>query len=241
MPNTPYAISLVNGDSGTPLVNEDTDEQLFAGKTYLEVFKLRLRINTFNEHDKPNHTFFAVLTDHQINRDTGKAWMKVFKEEGFEFLRTIDNSVYTGPALHKDGVHVASRKSHIFALFRNIGRGSIEDPYTPPKAWTDLPSPLNESGGETWEYLMKGLASVGLVGADLAKLTRNDHTKLWLKLPALKFYELSELLAEKIPVWLAGERSKNPQRKYNQSQQKAKASSSPWSKPVAAPALPDQQ
>lgn len=138
-PNSKASIELVSGDGGGSTGK-------FAGPTYHDIFKTRIRIGTFSTNDMPNHAFFAVLTDQQINGTYGKAWLKILKEEGFEFLRTQDNSVYTGAQL--DG-STSSHPNYIFALFRNITNSKIIDPMTPPKAWTDLPSVTPES----WELV----------------------------------------------------------------------------------------
>lgn len=119
-------------------------ETLFAGPTYEDIFKQRIRIGTFSGEDMPNHVFLAVLTAEQIAGRKGKKWLEILKREGFEFIRTTDNSVYTGKSIPKTfDTKVSSHSNYIFGLFRNISSGLIKDPFTPPKAWTDLPDPYN--------------------------------------------------------------------------------------------------
>lgn len=137
-PDQKASIELVNGDNGFPL--SKNGKYLFAGKTYHEIFRLRLRIGTFSSKNMPNHGFIAVLTDEQIRGGCGKKWLKILRDEGFEFIRTVDNSVYSGDRLADEG-EVSSHPNHIFGLFRNVGQGAISDPFTPPKPWTDLKPP----------------------------------------------------------------------------------------------------
>src|SRR3546814_7281931 len=71
----------------------------------------------------------------------GKSWLKILKEEGFEFLRTVDNSVYSGSSVIEsatDGANKSSHKNYLFGLFRNIGTGYVGNPYKSPTEWTKL-------------------------------------------------------------------------------------------------------
>lgn len=137
-PDAKASIQVVSGDGGGGLMKDN--ELAFLGKTYREIFWNRLKINTFNLGEKPNHAFFAVLTSQQLAGDIGRQWLAILKEAGFEFLRTTSNAVYTGAetvAKHsmKD---TGSHDNYIFALFLNIGSRHVADPFMPPKAWTDL-------------------------------------------------------------------------------------------------------
>ena len=143
-PDAAASIQIVSGDAGTPMMKNG--ELVFAGKTYREIFETRLRITTFNTSDMPNHAFFAVLTQEQIDGNFGKKWLAILREHGFEFVRTVSNSVYTGPTVGSGGT---PHPNHIFGLFRNIGKGAIADPFTPPAAWTALPEPKSDL--EIWE------------------------------------------------------------------------------------------
>lgn len=134
-PDTKASIQIVSGDSGTPILDK-AGKELFVGPTYRDIFNTRIRIGTFGQNDMPNHVFLAVLTQEQIDGAHGKKWMAILKEAGFEFIRTTDNSVYTGANVLTS---VSPHPNHIFGLFRNIGGSAIKDPFTPPKAWTDLP------------------------------------------------------------------------------------------------------
>src|SRR3546814_13991524 len=121
---------------------------LFLGPTWHDIFKQRLRINTFDTKDKPNHGFLVVLTDWQLKNEPGKSWLKILKEEGFEFLRTVDNSVYSGSSVIEsatDGANKSSHKNYLFGLFRNIGTGYVGNPYKAPTEWTKLEQVVPEA------------------------------------------------------------------------------------------------
>src|SRR3546814_2376648 len=60
-PDDKASISVVNGDGGFPMM--DGKGVLFLGTTWHDLFKQRLRINTFDTKDNPNHGFLVVLTD----------------------------------------------------------------------------------------------------------------------------------------------------------------------------------
>lgn len=196
-PDAKSSIQLVDGDGGNPIT--DGKGFLFAGPTYKDIFWQRLRYGTFGTSDMPNHAFLAVLTDSQVNSKIGGKWLTLLKEAGFEFLRTVDNSVYTGAAVvDKPGKGPLSpHKNYLFGLFRNIGKGALEDPFTPPKQWTDLPSVVPEA----WQHL----------GRELTHDVQEAQLKLWHNLPAKTFLHEEELEKDGVPVVYAGLRSKFPQ------------------------------
>lgn len=133
---------LTHGDELTPICEKG--EQLYLGRTNKEVFEGYLRIGTFDQTEMPNHGFLAILSEGQLSGVYGKQWLKILKDNGFEFIRAVDNSVYsgTGPDLPPEGT-TADYPSivYLFGLFRNIGRGALKDPFKAPKAWEDLPAP----------------------------------------------------------------------------------------------------
>lgn len=205
-PSDPYSIELVDGDGGNPT-------GYFAGCTYEDVFKARLRIGTFGTGDMPNHAFFAVLTESQISGSVGREWLKILKREGFEFIRTVDNSVYTGAQIITElgqGTR-SSKKNHIFALIRNIGSGAVADPYTPPSAWTDLEQVVPEA----WQHVTNP--------DGLNKQVQDVHRTLWNKLGPARLYKESELEEKKVPIHYAGRRSQYPQEPKSLRTQKTKA------------------
>lgn len=206
-PDEKASIEIVSGDGGEPI--GDT----FAGLTYRQIFETRLRIGTFSTQEMPNHGFLAILADWQIHSGHGKEWLKILHANGFEFLRTVDNSVYSGANLLGDGPDEncddedwedegdSNNKNHLFGLFRNIGHGAVEDPFTPPAVWTEL------DGGvpQVVDYLSP---------ADRASLTfaqRKFHLEAWNKLGPPKFYTKQQVLDAGVTVTLAGKRSKFPQ------------------------------
>ena len=226
-PDEKYAIQMVDGDGGYPTGK-------YAGPTYRDVFNTRIRTGTFGVNDMANHTFFAVLTEEQLHGQIGKEWLSILKENGFEFVRTVDNSVYTGSIIPTvAGRKTSSHKNHIFALYRNIASGYVEDPFTPPKAWTDLPNPY--SGDMSLENVRK---------IQTEFWESHGPTKLLSEAEAMEQAGLSN-------IWLAGKRSEYPQqtktsREYvenakKQAAEKAKAAKTAEDdakKVIVAPAFP---
>jgi hypothetical protein len=196
-PDEKASIELVGGDGGNPIPHSEGGPK-FAGKTYGEIFRQRLRYGTFNSNDMPNHAFFAILTEWQVTHkeSVGYKWLKILKEEGFEFIRAIDNSVYTGSKLEGK---VSPKPNYLFALFRNISAGRIKDPFTPPSQWTELDQVVPEA----WQTIPDG--------KKLATEQTEVHTKLYNELPKGVFYSRAELEKEGVPITLAGRRSNQPQ------------------------------
>ena len=147
-PDAPANVKLYHGDREskdgsalTVIVNGKT-EYAYLGKTNREVFENFIRIGTFGTSDMPDHTFFAIFSDEQMRDRNGQEWLKILKAEGFEFLRTVGNSVYTSKKVPLEPVEGKySHKNHIFALFRNISDDAVADPFTPPGAWLNIPEP----------------------------------------------------------------------------------------------------
>jgi hypothetical protein len=179
-PDAPASISLVDGDGGTFM-------QKFLGKTYREILESRLRIGSFSTRDMPNHAFFVMLERNQIASGFGQKWMAILKEHGFEFIRTVNNSVW-------------NKDNYVFALFRNNGPNAVGDQFTPPPGWTDLPSVKKEA----WELIP---------AAERKQLTKDqaavDQT-IWDKIGPAKFYSQQELVDAGVPVTLAAIRTSFP-------------------------------
>lgn len=197
-PRTPASIQLVCGDSGTALIHGKG--AAFLGPTLEDIFWQRLRVSTFGTNDMPNHFFLAVLEESQIAEGApGRKWLKLLKQAGFEFLRTVDNSVYTG---HVIGGHRSPHRNYVFGLFRNIGGAKIEDPFCPPKAWTDLPT----AAPEQWE-LLENATTDRLVFVDEQ---REAHLKIWNDHGPTKIMTETEVVKAGAPVIMAGLRSEFP-------------------------------
>jgi hypothetical protein len=180
-PDYPASIELVEGDGGTPLGK-------FAGKTYHEVFRQRLRYGTFSTKDMPNHAFIAILSKTQLNSAIGKKWLAILKAEGFEFLRTVNNSVW-------------NVQNYIFILVRNVGPNAVKDQFKPPQEWQDLPSVVPEPS----IILCDNLAEV--YGAHITAEIAAAQRLLYAALPKGVFYTEAELVAAGVPVTYAGKRS----------------------------------
>lgn len=215
-PATKASIEVVDGDGGIPI--QEGSGTIFYGQTYEEIFRSRLRAGTFNSRDMPNHGFLAILTESQIRGGVGAKWLKILKEEGFEFIRTVDNSVYSGSGVMKKGASRSSQshnRNYVFGLFRNIGSsGYVEDPFAPPQEWLDLgSSPVPE----VWQVLAK---------EDRIKMAAGQaeyHLERWEAKGPTKFYNEKELEAAGVPITYAGQRSKYPQESKSSRKQKQDA------------------
>lgn len=193
MPDDKASIQIIGGDGASPVLANG--ELQFAGPTYRDIFMQRIRFGTFNTRDMPNHAFIAILTTNQINGKIGQEWLKILKETGFEFVRTVCNSVYAGTNLAEPGKFNDSNENHIFMLVRNIGNGAIKNPYMPPKAWQDLPKVVPEA----WE----GVACDGeAIAIEVQKIQRD----IWDKIGPAKLLTEAEVRAAGAPVVMAGRR-----------------------------------
>lgn len=225
-PDDKASIQVVNGDSGQPQMTGNNFT--FVGQTYREIFKNRIRFGTFNLKDMPNHFFFAVLTHSQIatKGSIGWKWLQILKEEGFEFIRTVDNSVYTGPEIITSLSEKPKKSPHpnyIFGLFRNIGQGRIVDQFTPPQAWLDL------DGG------VKGLIDVvpKTKAASVQKAQEEYALNRWNGGKTV-FLNEAELEKNGVPIWYAGTRSESPQELKSVRQTRMKAKEQRAAKTAAA-------
>jgi hypothetical protein len=185
MPDEPASCQSVNGDGGYPQQNAE-GEDLFFGMTNRELFMSRFRVGTFGTGDMQDHFFMLVLEDRQLNSHIGRAWLPILKECGFEFVRTLNNSVW-------------GKINHIFMLVRNI-TGAVNDPFTPPAAWASLPS---NGKNELHEFIPDRL--------ELARQYAKIDKVIWDKVGPAKLYTRAEVEAAGAPVILAGMRSENPQ------------------------------
>lgn len=226
-PDEAASIELVGGDGGSPILNNE-GKALFAGPTYRDIFWQRLRYGTHLNRDMPNHTFLAVLTKSQINGVVGGKWLALLKEAGFEFIRTLDNSVYTGKELYGED-DKSSHENYLFGLFRNVGAGSIENPFVPPVQWTSLPKTVPEA----WEHFSPETL------ATLPDAQREAQLPLYEALPKGVFFTEDELRAKGVPVWSAGRRSPNPQKLKEMPIKGIKAAVSPFGKAKCKAATSD--
>lgn len=193
-PDEKASIQLVSGDGGGAIGT-------FAGPTYRDIFKQRLRIGTFDSRDMPNHAFIAILTESQITGGVGKKWLEILKEHGFEFVRSVSNSVYTGQNLENYTEDRGSNKNYIFMLVRNIGDRGDGDCFTPPEQWTKLPKVVDEA----WTYISAQDRK------NLAKDQHTVHTKIWNDIGKPQFFSEDALENMGVPITYAGVRNKYPQ------------------------------
>jgi len=200
-PNSPAAIEIVGGDGGNSF-------EKFVGKTWKDIFWQRIRFGTFSTSNMANHAFIATLTDSQISSGYGKEWLKILHEAGFEFIRSVSNSVYQGSLISAsadDGLNNGSL-NHIFMLVRNVAAGSPKNAFKPPKAWLDLHS-KNPYTPEVWDIIQQ-------TGFDIDGFYKAQRTKQiadWKALPKAVWYTLADLTDIANNIWMAGRRSPNPQ------------------------------
>lgn len=204
-PDAKVAIQIAGGDSGMPIPHEKGGSK-FVGTTYREIFTNRLRFGTHSSCDMPNHGFIAIITDKQLQTANGKAWLAILKEHGFEFIRTVSNSVYSGATLYAGGPENGSR-NYVFALFRNIGTERVHDPFSPPKEWADLPSVKPEA----WQFLFQDPEPEDAGTVWVSRQQEAADVTIWDKIGPAKF--LTEEEAEKAgcEIHYAGKRSRYPQ------------------------------
>jgi len=217
MPSDKASIQMSNGDAGTPVMRNGGS--VFAGPTYEDIFWQRLRVGTFETRDMPNHAFLAILTDSQINGGIGKAWMKILRKAGFEFVRAVGNSVYSGNSVI-DNLSSSSSNQHranyIFGLFRNIGGGALIDTFAPPAGWNELEQVVpNPPTPEDSKALQQEIFTA--------------QRKIWDDIGPAKFLTEAEVVAAGAPVILAGKRSKYPQQEksYRENLEKRDKSAKP--------------
>ena len=224
-PDAKTSIQLVGGDGGNPIMIGK--ELAFAGPTYRDVFWQRIRFGTFDKRDMPNHGFLAILTENQVNNGYGAKWLPILKEAGFEFIRSVSNSVYEGQNLGKPSGK-GSSMNHLFGLFRNIGNGSSANPLIPPAAWTKLPQVIDEA----WQLMTP---------TDMAGFVERQHaiqTDIWNKIGEAKLLTEAEVVAAGAPVVLAGLRSPYPQQTKETRQMLKEQAAAATLSPVVQPKDP---
>jgi hypothetical protein len=203
-PDDPASIELVCGDGGQPIGD------MFLGKTYREIFESRLRIGTFSDTDLPNHAFLCVLTEEQVQGSRGYAWLKVLKENGFEFIRAVDNSVYSGEDIadefYEEGCYDSS-VNYLFGLFRNIGSGKVSNPFQPPREWTELEGGVDE----LYELSGETISDLDRLFGDMQRQRDELHLKRWHEIGHARMYSKEQLKEGGVPITLAGRRSEFPQ------------------------------
>lgn len=199
-PDAKASIQIVEGDGASPMFVPGKFEPAFAGPTNRDIFMQRLRYGTFGTTDMPNHTFLAIMTEWQVKSAFGKKWLKILQETGFEFVRTIDNSVYSGASLAPLSNNKGKNIQYLFMLARNIGKGNDGNPHKPPKEWQKL-------GGTAPLYDLVGEKRT----KELANITHEQQTKVWNDIGPAKFLTEEEVVAAGAPVILAAQRTKVPQ------------------------------
>lgn len=157
-PDGKAAVRLNHGDTGSPLTvyKDGKAVEAWLGPTNREIFLQYLRIGTFDTREMPNRMFLAAMTDEQLESDYGREWMRILKDNGFQFIAKVDNSVYSGQDVGEPfdgeptycdcgcGMRMGGEEAHpvyLFGLFRDIGTTRVGDPFKAPQFWEDLPTP----------------------------------------------------------------------------------------------------
>jgi len=135
--NSPSAhcppIPFFNGDSWCPEMhyNEKGElSQLYLTGTNEEVFLSYLTHGSFTKHSVDDHAFIAILTEEQCAEKEGRAWLRILKREGFKYVDTVNNGVYS-----------EFHPNHIFMLVRNTHENLSEtelETLGPPEYWLSL-------------------------------------------------------------------------------------------------------
>lgn len=146
-PDQAAHVPLRHGDTLTSLLSGN-GKKVYLGPTNRDIFEAYLRIGTFSLEETPNRMFLASLTQEQCGTEIGKKWLTILKENGFEFIRAVDNSVYSGEEVSREQEDEGT-PVYLFGLFRNIGTTRLSDPFAPPEYWKELPEP--EDDFTIWE------------------------------------------------------------------------------------------
>lgn len=185
-PDTKASIQLVDGDGGSAITQGN--ELAFAGPTLRDIFETRIRIGTFGTRDMPNHAFFAIFNASQCDSVIGKKWLAILKANGFEYLRTVNNSVW-------------NVNNHVFALFRNVGPNKLANAFTPPPSWTSLPSVIPEA--------YESDLSTEAKRKDFTKQTMDALTPIW-NAGTTTIRKESDIVAAGAPIIMAAQRTEFP-------------------------------
>lgn len=125
------------GDSWSPLFYEGTDKQLCVGGegiTNEQAFLAYITHGSFTNEPAADHGFIAVLTDSQVQGETGKKWLRILKREGFKWVGAVSNSVYS-----------EYHPNHVFMMLRStlecMEADERERLKSPPEYWENLPEP----------------------------------------------------------------------------------------------------
>lgn len=134
-----------DGDTQQPIFGE-TGEQLHIGGTNEEMLLAYLTHGSFSADPQPDHAFIAVLSDEQLSSSGyGREWLKILYREGFDYVTSVNNSVY-----QEDHVN------HIFILIRNAG-GYIdsEESLQVPEVWKKLEKTERQTPEERYRELCR--------------------------------------------------------------------------------------
>lgn len=151
---------MFQGDRGEPLLKDG--HTVFLGPTYRDAFLQRLVYSTFDLRPLPDHIFIACMADRQVTGHFGKQWLALLKEHGFEYVRTVSNSVYTHSSVPPNSddpsvyQHQYPHPLHMFMLVRNISASRVPNTFAPPESWQALANPTT-TPEERWHNLVANM------------------------------------------------------------------------------------
>lgn len=122
-------IPVFDGDSYSPIMDYNGKQRHLTG-TNEDVFLSYLTHGSFTLDHAPDHAFIAVLTHEQCESHAGIKWLKILHREGFKYIDTVSNSVYS-----------EYHPNHIFMLVRNTNEYMEEqeiESLGPPTAWREI-------------------------------------------------------------------------------------------------------
>lgn len=122
-------IPFFDGDSWTPVMNYDGDEseQLHVVGTNEQIFLSYLIHGSFTPEPVNDHAWIAILTEEQCGSYTGQKWLRILHREGFKYVTTVNNGVYS-----------EYHPNHIFILTRNTDENISPEELGPPSLWQEL-------------------------------------------------------------------------------------------------------
>lgn len=154
-PDEEAYVGLTYGDSGDKIIRDKG--QAFLGPTNRDIFLGYLRMGTFDTKELPDRVFLAAITKRQTEDPVGRKWLELMKENGFEFLTVVNNSVYGSTRVvdGKPGENHYPHPVYLFILRRNISTNQIVRD-GPPEFWGTLPEA--KSHLQIWQEGKEGRA-----------------------------------------------------------------------------------
>lgn len=134
----------------TPFYDGDTQSpanygggQLHICGTNEQMLLAYLTHGTFSAEPQSDHAFIAVMSQEQVDSQIGKEWLKILYREGFDYIATVNNSVY-------EEYHPV----HIFMMIRTAGGYLDGEELCAPPEWEKLKEQKRETPEERFSTLL---------------------------------------------------------------------------------------